>query len=206
MIRAVTVLSLLALLVLVLYMPSAQPPERFIGQLRAEHAAALEIWGAAAATRMLDRALRMQDSTAAGSPAAALSGVDSSGLQSAVAVELRTVNQRLFDNAYFRSVDALLLLASYRVASLLEWLPGLLAFALAAFVDGGLVRLVKAKEFRQHDPEMYALWSCLGIVTACAAMVSVVLPVTLPAYALPAAAIVLSLLFGKALASFHRRG
>ena len=35
MIRAVAVLSLLVLLVLVLYVPSAHPPERFLAQLRA---------------------------------------------------------------------------------------------------------------------------------------------------------------------------
>ena len=40
MIRAVAVLSLLVLLVLVLYAPSAHPPERFLAQLRAEHEAA----------------------------------------------------------------------------------------------------------------------------------------------------------------------
>ena len=37
MIRAVAILSLVSLLVLVLYLPSAHPPERFIAQLRAEH-------------------------------------------------------------------------------------------------------------------------------------------------------------------------
>ena len=46
MIRAVAVLSLLVLLVLVLYVPSAHPPERFLAQLRAEHEAAAAYWGA----------------------------------------------------------------------------------------------------------------------------------------------------------------
>ncbi len=68
MIRAVAVLSLLVLLVLVLYVPSAHPPERFLSQLRAEHEAATAYWGAEPATRMLDRAMRMQDSTAEVTP------------------------------------------------------------------------------------------------------------------------------------------
>ena len=68
MIRAVAVLSLLVLLVLVLYVPSAHPPERFLAQLRAEHEAATAYWGAEPATRMLDRAMRMQDSTAQVTP------------------------------------------------------------------------------------------------------------------------------------------
>ena len=53
MIRAVAVLSLLVLLVLVLYLPSANPPERFLAQLRAEHELAMAYWGAEPATRML---------------------------------------------------------------------------------------------------------------------------------------------------------
>ena len=40
MIRAVAAVSLLILLVLVLYVPAAHPPERFLAQLRAEHEAA----------------------------------------------------------------------------------------------------------------------------------------------------------------------
>ena len=39
MIRVVAVVSLLCLLVLVLYLPSAHPPERFLAQLRIEHQA-----------------------------------------------------------------------------------------------------------------------------------------------------------------------
>ena len=39
MIRVVAVISLVCLLVLVLYLPSAYPPERFLAQLRMEHVA-----------------------------------------------------------------------------------------------------------------------------------------------------------------------
>jgi hypothetical protein len=46
MIRAIAVVSLLALLVLVLYVPSANPPERFVAQLRAEYGMAAGFWGA----------------------------------------------------------------------------------------------------------------------------------------------------------------
>ena len=68
MIRAVTVLSLLVLLVLVLYVPSAHPPGRFLAQLRTWQEEAIGCWGAEPATRMLDRAMRMQDSTAQVTP------------------------------------------------------------------------------------------------------------------------------------------
>ena len=55
MIRAVAVLSLLTVLVLVLYIPSANPPERFLAQLHAEHEIAAVYWGVEPAARMLER-------------------------------------------------------------------------------------------------------------------------------------------------------
>lgn len=207
MIRAVAVLSLLVLLVLVLYVPSAHPPERFLAQLRAEHEAATAYWSAEPATRMLDRAMRMQDSTAQVTPIPAAEDAPSpAGVNGAVSREMSSVNQRLFNNTYFRAVDALLLLASYRLSTLLEWLPWLAAFVLAAVVDGGFARLIKAKEFLQHDPEMFALYASLGIVTLCATVVGFVLPMTLHPLLLPCVPLVVGVLAGRALGCFHRRG
>ncbi len=207
MIRAVAVLSLLVLLVLVLYVPSAHPPERFLTQLRVEHEAAAAYWGAEPATRMLDRAMRMQDSTAQVTPIPAAKDAPSpASVNGAVSREMSSVNQRLFNNAYFRAVDALLLLASYRLSTLLEWLPWLAAFVLAALVDGGFARLIKAKEFLQHDPEMFALYASLAIVTLCATVVGFVLPVPLHPLLLPCEPLVVGVLAGRAVGCFHRRG
>ncbi len=206
MIRAVAVLSLLVLLVLVLYVPSAHPPERFLAQLRAEYEAAAAYWGAEPATRMLDRAMRMQDSTAQVTPIpAAKDAPSTAGVNAAVSQEMSSVNQRLFNNAYFRAVDALLLLASYRFATLLEWLPELTVFVLAALVDGGFARLIKAKEFLQHDPEMFALYASLGIISLCATVIGFVLPVTLHPLLLPCVPLVVGVLAGRAVGCFHRR-
>ena len=69
-------------------------------------------------------------------------------MDGAVAREMAMDNQRLFNNAYFKSIDALLLLAGFRVATLIEWLPWLLAFTAAVLLDGFIVRQIKAKEFR----------------------------------------------------------
>lgn len=206
MIRAVAVVSLLLLLVLVLYVPSAHPPERFLEQLRSEHEAAVEFWGAGAAYRMLDRAMQMQADAAEASPVPALRDLPkTSSINGAVASEMASVNQRLFHNRYFRSVDALLMLASYRLSSLLEWLPWLLPMMLAAGTDGALVRAIRAKEFLQHDPEMFAVWCCLLIVTACVTVVALVLPLPLHPVAVASAPIAMALLLGRAIANFHRR-
>jgi uncharacterized protein DUF4400 len=207
MIRAVAMLSLLVLLILVLYLPSAHPPERFLAQLRAEHEAAAAYWGAEPATRMLDRMLGMQEATAQVTPTpAAHDAPSTAGVNGAVAREMSSVNQRLFNNGYFRSVDALLLLASYRLATLLEWLPWLALFSVATLADGAFTRVIKAKEFLQHDPEMFALYASLGIVTLCATVIGFVLPVALPPLLLPCVPLVVGVLAGRALGCFHRRG
>ena len=207
MIRAVAVLSLLVLLVLVLYVPAAHPPGRFLAQLRAEHELATAYWGAEPATRMLDRTLGMQEATAQVTPVpAAHDAPSTAGVNGAVAREMASVNQRLFNNAYFRSVDALLLLASYRLAALLEWLPWLAVFIVAALADGAFVRVIKAREFRQHDPEMFALYACLAIVTVCTTVVGFVVPVALHPIVLPCVPVVAGMLAGRAVGCFHRRG
>ena len=68
MIRVVAVISLVCLLVMVLYLPSAHPPERFLAQLRTEHEATAAYWGDAPALRILSRALIVQDSARQAAP------------------------------------------------------------------------------------------------------------------------------------------
>ncbi|TXT31895.1 MAG: hypothetical protein FD131_818 [Rhodocyclaceae bacterium] len=207
MIRAVAILSLLILLILVLYVPSAHPPERFLAQLRDEHQIATGYWGLQPATHMLDRAVRMQEATANVTPIPAAKDAPSrSAANGAVLLEMTSVNQRLFNNPYFRSVDAVLLLASYRLSTVIEWLPWLLVFILGALADGGFARLIKAKEFLQHDPEMYALYASLGIIVICASVIGFVLPVTLHPLLLPSTPLMIGVLAGRALGCFHKRG
>lgn len=206
MIRAVAVVSLVVLLVLVLYVPSAHPPARFLGHLRSEHAAAIEFWGAGTAYRMLDRAIQMQSDAASASPIPSAQDMPRpQSANGAVSQEMASVNQRLFNNAYFRSVDALLLLASYRLSTLLEWLPWLLPFALATVADGSFGRIVRSKEFLQHDPEMFAVWCSLSIITACTTVVAFVLPVQLHPATMASATVTMAMLLGQAIANFHRR-
>jgi len=207
MIRAVAILSLVILLILVLYVPSAHPPEQFLAQLRDEHQIATSYWGPQFATQMLDRAVQMQEATANVTPIpTAKDAPSTSAVNGAVLLEMSSVNQRLFNNPYFRSVDALLLLASYRLSTLLEWLPLLAAFGIAAIADGGFARFIKAKEFRQHDPEMFAWYASLGIVVLCATVIGFVLPMRLHPLLLPCAPLVVSVLAGRAQGCFHRRG
>jgi NAD/NADP transhydrogenase alpha subunit len=172
-IRAVAVVSLLILLVLVLYVPAAHPPERFLAQLRAEHEAAAAYWGGEPATRMLNRSLRMQETTAEITPIPAAKDAPSpAGVNGAVSREMSSVNQRLFNNAYFRAVDALLLLASYRFATLLEWLPELTVFVLACFVGYMVVWNVTPA---LHTPLM-SVTNAISSIIAIGALVQIAPP------------------------------
>lgn len=204
MIRAVSIASLLCLLVLVLYLPSAYAPGRFVDLVRQEQASIEIIWSRAAALRILARAVAMTDTVQGGSPVPQpSSGARFDTVDHAVANEMASVNQRLFDSTYFRSMDALLLLASFRLAALLEWLPWLLAFGVACVVDGALVRRIKAREFRQHDPEWFAIHASLGIVTVCTIIVSFVLPRFIHPLLVPCAPVLMSFFAGRTLGCLH---
>lgn len=207
MIRVVTIAALLCLLVLVLYLPSAHPPERFLAQIRSEHQAMEEIWGETPAMRILDRALGLQGAAREATPVPPIASASAaSGVDGAVAREMASVNQRLFGNSYFRAIDALVLLAAFRVSAMLEWLPWMAAFLVAAMADGAISRVIKSKEFLHHDPERFALYASMSILLACAAVVALVLPVGVHPLVSPIVMATLAVLCGRSTAHFHRRG
>jgi Domain of unknown function (DUF4400) len=207
MIRFVSTVSLLALLALVLYLPSAYPPEHFVQQLRSEHGLNVAFWGEEHATRSLARMLDFQSTAQQVSPVPTMTEAPAANsADAAVANEMSQVNKRLFNAPYFRSIDTLLALATYRFCALLEWLPVLLVFMLAVLFDGFLVRIVKSKEFLQHNPEVYALHACAAIVTGCGTVLALVLPVTLPPIVLAFAPVVICVFLSGAVRNFHRRG
>ncbi len=206
MIRAIALLSLLAMLVLVLYVPSVHAPGEILQTLRQEHEATARLRGLAHADQQLERAMRLQSDAARSSPLPHVQPTARSpGINGAIAAEMVSVNRRLFDNAYVRSVEAVLLLASYRLVGLLTWLPWLAPLALAAALDGRWVRIVKAREFGHHNPELFAVWCCLLILSTCGSVVALVVPVALHPLALLAAAVSAAGLVGLGVASFHRR-
>lgn len=207
MIRAVTIGALLCLLVLVLYLPSASPPERFLDQIRTEHQAMEKLWGKATALRILNRALSLQDSVREVTPVpSAASAPETGGVTDAVTLEMASVSRRLFDNNYFRAIDALVLLAAFRLSAMVEWLPWVGVFAAAAVCDGLIARQIKAREFRRHDPEQFALFAGLAILCICTAAACTVAPVTLQPLAMPIVLAAVALLAARSVAQFHRRG
>ncbi|MBB4730486.1 DUF4400 domain-containing protein [Xanthomonas arboricola] len=204
MIRGISIAALLGLLVLVLYLPSAYPPQRFLHQLRTDHAATVQFWGEAAAHDLLDTALDRQRNVQDVAPIPdAYDAPSTERVNGAVAQEMSSVNERLFNSPYFRSLDAMLLLATYRGSLALKWLFWLALFPMAVMVDSLVLRRVKALEFAHHDPEIFAVLACAAIITACATILFLVLPVSLHPVLLPLAPVLACTLAARATSSYH---
>jgi hypothetical protein len=103
-------------------------------------------------------------------------------------------------------VDALLLLASYRFFTMLEWLRWLALFGLAATLDALVVRSIKASQFSHHDPEAFAACAAGTVMLGCITLIAFVLPAALPPLTLPLMAIAMATLIAGSVKNFHRRG
>jgi hypothetical protein len=203
-IRVIAITSLLGLLVLVLYLPSTYPPQRFLDQLRADHAATARFWGGAAAHDLLDATLDRQQNIQDVAPIPdAYDAPPTDRLNGTVAQEMSSVNERLFNSPYFRSLDAMLLLATYRGTLVLKWLLWLALFPIAVAVDSLVLRRVKTLEFVHHDPEVFSILTCGAIATACATILLLVLPVSLHPALLPLAPVLVCTLAARAESSYH---
>lgn len=207
MIRVISIAALTLLLVFVLYLPAANPPERFLAQVRSEHTINASFWGEARAEVILERALAMNQALSAASPVpSAAQAPQTDRMAQAVAQEMERVNQRFFGNTYFRSIDSLLLLATFRLAALFEWLPVQVFVVLAIVIDGLIVRILRSKEFKPHDPEWFALHACAFVLLACTSIVAFVVPMTIGPTMLAAVPVAGTFFLSRVIANFHRRG
>jgi len=207
-IRVVSTVSLILLLILVLYLPSANPPERFIAQLSLEHERNSAFWGDEHALRILSRMLALHTGAKEASPIpdTFASAGSRSQIDSTTASEMSRMSTRLFNNQYFKSIGALFALATYRFSAFVEWLPYLSVFVLAAFLDGFIRRIVKSKEFLQHNPELFALHASLVIIIICGTVVAFVLPVTVHPLLLALVPAGVGIFGSLAVANYHHRG
>lgn len=204
MIRIVTICSLVSLLMLVLYLPAAKPAGVFISQVRVEHALLSEFWGHDHAMAILAKMLDLQpDSTP--SPPLIPIAQGSAGKRAQVLPEVAAVGNRLLNNDYFRSLNALLVLATYRAAGVLYLLPGLIPFLFAAVVDGIVRRSVKGKDFSGHHPEVFAACVSGAIMACCCLVIACVLPIQLPVALVPTLLFCCGALANIGLANYHKR-
>lgn len=208
MIRLVSTCGLVALLALVLYLPAANAPETFQSQVRVDHELNDRLLGPDGGRRILNRMLFLQGQSINANPIPSTFR-DVSGpapVDVTVASHVSAAGARILNSQYVRSMEALLALSLFRLASLAEWLPLVSVFLLVAILDGLLFRVVKSKEFLRHNPELFSLHLCLTIVTCCLLALAFVAPIALHPYVLAASPMLAGLFLSQAIANFHARG
>jgi Domain of unknown function (DUF4400) len=205
MIRFVFIAAMVAILCIVLYIPSAIPAQTFLDVLRSEHALNERVWGESAATRIMSRMLDMQQVSTplSEAPPSTQHAGQQSSVDAAVAAQMSQMNARLFGNPYFRAIDSLLVLVCYRVSAAVELLPLLLVFCFVVLVDGCMLRLVRAKEFIAHSAELFGGSVVVAIALGTAVAVAFFLPFQVhPMYVMLC---LLAMLFvlSRAVANYH---
>jgi hypothetical protein len=207
-IRVAAITCLLSVLGLMLYLPAAYQAEHFLQQFRSEHSTTARLLGNRAAWDIVARSMRWHESSRniQSLPPTSITPAGPSTVPNAVADEMASVNRRLFGNAYFRSVEALTMLTAFRLSAILEWIPWLTAFAVAALVDGRVEGLVKAKEFRRHDPELCSMFLSCALMMIAVMAVAIVLPHSLHQSLLPLGLVVVIAMAARVLAHYRRDG
>lgn len=198
--------TLCVVLVYTLYLPSVNSPERFLQQIRMEHALNVVFWGEHHAHQILQRSLSLyarQDDLApaafASTPSVAVTHVNA-----AVAQQMADVVQRLFHSSYGQGLDAILLLATYRFSVLVQWLPWVTAFVLIACLDGYIVRIIRSKEFLEHSPMRFALCAIGATLALVLTLLLLVVPALIHPLVLGSVPLVLGTLVARAISHFHR--
>jgi hypothetical protein len=201
----IVVFALGAVLVYCLYLPSAHPPAHFVEAARVEHDLNEAFWGADHAGLILSRALALYGRREELAPAAFAStpGVPITAVNAAVAQQMADVVERVFRNGYARGFDALVLLATYRVAALAQWLPWLAAFVLLACVDAYFVRLIRSHEFQGPSPARFALCATGAALVCVLLMLLLVMPAAIEPWVPAGVMLLLGMLIARAIRHFH---
>ena len=204
MIRYVFIAAMLAILCIVLYIPSAVPPERFLDVLREEHAVIQRTWGHEVADRVLSRMLNMQQASAVSAPPPPqVEPQQVTAIDAAMTAQIGQMSMRLFGNPYFRSIDSLFALVTYRLSAALELLPLLGIFLVIVAIDGFVVRMVRSKEFIPHSAEMFGGSVVGGITLASAVVVSWFLPYQMHPMLVVLALLAMLFALSRAVANYH---
>ena len=204
-VRYVWIGAMLAILCIVLYMPSASPPERFIEVLRTEHVASREIWGPVVADRILRRMLDIQQGSPPLSepPAPMVRVGQQPAVDAAMAAQMTQMSMRLFGNPYFRSIDSLFALATYRLSAIIELLPLLAIFLLVVGIDGFVLRQVRAKEFVAYSAENFGASLIIAILLGSLVAVCAFVPVRLHPMFFTLSLLAMLFALSRAIANYH---
>lgn len=203
MIRYLAIALVAGMLGLVLWLPASHPAAHFYQAARADHAACSRMWGTRFATSALEAALTttaverppLPDDTAMSGP--------TGPAERRLAISMQATMDRIYGSPYMRAIDAMTVLALYRMATLAYLLAGIGLFLLPALADAAMRRVIRTHEFRRHDPERYALGLAGALLATGALFASCMLPVPLPTYVHPCALLVVACCLHVVLANFH---
>jgi hypothetical protein len=196
MLRFIALFALFIVFAIGIYLPSRVPAENFIQLMREEHAQATELWGEDVADRVLLRALSMQQAVASANP-------PPSEPTTAGGKLFGRVTGRFFSNQYFESMWALFAMISFRICSVLELGPLLIAFLVVASLDGWVVRKVRSKEITAPSAERFAASLAAGLLLLSAVVVAWLLPLKEHPMVILSALLAMQFALSRALANYH---
>lgn len=207
MLRILTGIALLSIIVAAFYLPSQFPARTFYEQLRAEHATNEQYWGDDHAGAILERALaidaRVVNAPATVAPAVAVPRHTKDPL-ARTNVRLAEMRDRLTNSSYVQGLRATLLLAEYRLSTLLQWGPAMLFFVVLAVLDGLVVRLVSSYEFGDHSPVKFGAFGFTLVGFLWLVVVSFMWPAAIHPVFYGVVPVVFAVLLATVVANFHR--
>lgn len=210
MIRYLLIGTLVLFLLLLFALPAKYGADRLIAQLRIEHELNRAYWGEDFAWQSLALAMSIHAAGLAAAQPAAAALPGSAPANPAVALDaagkqIEATVARLFDNPYTASVGALMTLFAYRMGCFLLALPLALLFVFACMLDGFTLRWVKSRDFRAHNPEIYAAFGTLAVLVVGATLVASLFPITIYPYLLLLPPTLTGIGAGFAIANYHAR-
>lgn len=202
--RYLAIFLMTAMLGLVLWLPAAFTAERFYGAVRLDHGTNEQFWGEPYAAYALQAAIAFHDARSPPSPAIPTDRSPTGQAERQLANRMQEFTERMRGASYLRALEAMMMLAFYRLVSMLYLVPAVALFLLPALIDAAVRRIVRTHEFRSHDPERFSL-SIAGSLVLCAMLVILcALPVRLNPLVPPAVMFGLGYCFHVALANYHQ--
>lgn len=207
MTRIVVIGTMLVFLALLFYLPSAYEGATFIERIRVEYDESVEHWGEEHALGALSAAAGLHATQRKPpAPGTVQSSVPRVGVDNAAAQRLAQASERLVNNQYVRSINALLSLFIYRLVATLSLYPLGLLFLIAGLADGLAVRKIRARELGLHDPEVFATFGAATAFILCGTAIMFLLPIHIHPLLLLLPPIFASACLNQVVANYRARG
>lgn len=203
MIRYLAIILTAGLLCLVLWLPASHPAAEFYRAALAEHISNSNVWGRQFSTAALSRALAATSIRHQSAVPSAIPIGPTGAAEHRLTARMQDVMERFYGTPFMSALDAMTVLAYYRLATLLYLLPGAGLLLLPALLDAAARRVIRTHEFRRHDPERYSFAIAGAMIASVAVIASCVLPLPLPPILAPCAMLLAIYCLHVVIANFH---